>query len=81
MGMESGQYGMAPALIGSLAPGDLEKAVALLPASVYKLRESSGPPMSLFPRIKFPRLAKLRKVAWPIAMARSSYAAALRSRL
>ena len=42
MGVESGQYGMDPALIGNLTPGDLEKAVALLPASVYKLRDSSG---------------------------------------
>ena len=36
MGMESGQYGMAPALIGNLEPGALERAVSLLPAAVYK---------------------------------------------
>ncbi len=43
MGMESGQYGDAPALIGTLRPGDLEKAVSLLPANVYKSRERQGP--------------------------------------
>jgi len=36
MGIESGQYGDAPALIGDLAPDALEKAVARLPAGVYK---------------------------------------------
>ena len=43
MGMESGQYGMAPALIGNLEPGALERAVSLLPAAVYKNRDSQGP--------------------------------------
>jgi N12 class adenine-specific DNA methylase len=43
MGLESGQYGDAPALIGTLHPGDLQKAVALLPAGVYKGRESQFP--------------------------------------
>ncbi len=43
MGMESGQYGAAPALIGSLEPGDLAKAVSRLPAAVYKVRENHGP--------------------------------------
>ena len=43
MGLESGQYGDAPALIGTLQPGDLEKAVSLLPAAVYKNRDSQGP--------------------------------------
>ena len=42
MGMESRQYGAAPALIGTLEPGDLEKAVSLLPAAVYKNREQPG---------------------------------------
>ncbi len=40
MGMESGQYDMAPALIGNLGPGDLERAVSLLPGAVYKDRGS-----------------------------------------
>ena len=43
MGMESGQYGAAPALIGNLEPGDLERAVSLLPAAVYKTRDSQAP--------------------------------------
>jgi len=43
MGMESRQYGAVPALIGNLGPGDLGKAVSLLPAAVYKSRESHGP--------------------------------------
>ena len=43
MGMESGQYGMAPALIGNLEPGSLERAVSLLPAAVYKARDSHSP--------------------------------------
>ena len=60
MGVESGQYGMAPALIGSLAPGDLEKAVALLPASVYKLRESSGPPLPV-PTDQVPALGEVKE--------------------
>jgi N12 class adenine-specific DNA methylase len=42
MGMESGQYGMAPALIGNLEPGVLERAVSLLPAAVYKNRDSQA---------------------------------------
>ncbi len=60
MGMESGQYGIAPALIGSLAPGDLEKAVAALPASVYKLRESSGPPRPV-PTDQVPALGEVKE--------------------
>lgn len=43
MGMDSGQYGTAPALIGSLEPSVLVKAVSLLPASVYKSRSSHSP--------------------------------------
>ena len=43
MGLESGQYGDAPALIGTLNPGDLDKAVSLLPAAVYRNRGSHGP--------------------------------------
>ena len=43
MGMESGQYGMAPALIGNLEPGSLKRAVSLLPAAVYKTRDSHSP--------------------------------------
>src|ERR1700728_939492 len=60
MGVESGQYGMAPALIGSLAPGDLQKAVALLPASVYRLRESSGPPLPV-PTDQVPALGEVKE--------------------
>jgi N12 class adenine-specific DNA methylase len=41
--LESGQYGNAPALIGTLQPGDLEMAVSLLPASVYKGRNGRAP--------------------------------------
>ncbi len=43
MGMESGQYGTAPALIGSLEPNILAKAVSLLPAAIYKSRSSESP--------------------------------------
>ncbi len=43
MGMESGQYGMAPALIGNLEPSSLERAVSLLPAAVYKARDNHSP--------------------------------------
>jgi N12 class adenine-specific DNA methylase len=43
MGMESGQYGMAPALIGNLQPGALERAVSLLPAAVYKNGDRQTP--------------------------------------
>jgi N12 class adenine-specific DNA methylase len=42
MGMESGQYGAAPALIGNLDPGVLENAVSLLPSAVYKGRDSGS---------------------------------------
>ena len=47
MGMESGQYGAAPALIGNLAPGVLENAVSLLPSAVYKNREPQSPVLSV----------------------------------
>ena len=43
MGMESGQYGMAPALIGNLEPGAFERAVSLLPAAVYKNGDRDTP--------------------------------------
>jgi hypothetical protein len=43
MGLESGQYGDGPALIGTLKPADLDKAVSLLPAAVYKSRGSDSP--------------------------------------
>lgn len=36
MGIESGQYGDAPTLIGKLAPDALENAVSRLPAGIYK---------------------------------------------
>jgi N12 class adenine-specific DNA methylase len=49
MGMESGQYGTAPALIGSLEPGDLATAVSLLPAAVYKSMDSHGPAVGVRP--------------------------------
>src|SRR5580700_8217411 len=42
MGMESGQYGMAPALIGNLEQGAFERAVSLLPAAIYKNRDSQA---------------------------------------
>jgi len=43
MGLESGQYGDAPALIGTLNPAALDKAVSLLPAAVYNNRGSHSP--------------------------------------
>ena len=43
MEMESGQYGTAPALIGSLEPGDLATALSFLPTAVYRTRDSRGP--------------------------------------
>ncbi|HXJ42898.1 MAG TPA: hypothetical protein VNH18_26690, partial [Bryobacteraceae bacterium] len=43
MGLESTQYGAAPALIGSLEPEILAKAVSRLPASVYSIAERQAP--------------------------------------
>ena len=43
MGLESAQYGAAPALIGSLEPEILAKAVSRLPASVYSIAERQAP--------------------------------------
>ena len=40
MGIESGQYGVAPALIGKFEPRALQKAISLLPAAVYSARSS-----------------------------------------
>ena len=79
MGMESGQYGMAPALIGNLEPGDLERAVSLLPAAVYKSRDSQVHVMRAQVLIKFLRSARSKKAGSPNATARSSFAAATRS--
>jgi N12 class adenine-specific DNA methylase len=45
MGVESGQYGPAPTLLGSLVRGDLAKAVSRLPSDVYKVRGSHVPVM------------------------------------
>src|SRR6202021_1430819 len=45
MGMESGQYGTAPALIGNLEPDVLAKAVSRLPTGTYKVRDGHGPVM------------------------------------
>jgi hypothetical protein len=42
MGMESGEYGAAPTLIGRLEPAAPEEAVSLLPVLVYKNRDSQG---------------------------------------
>ena len=47
MGMESGQFGAAPALIGSLEPGALEKAVSLLAPAVYESRDNQRPALRL----------------------------------
>jgi len=41
--MESARYGMAPVLIGDLEPADLARAIAHLPAAVYKNRNSREP--------------------------------------
>jgi N12 class adenine-specific DNA methylase len=46
MGLESAQYGAAPALIGSLDPEILDKAVSRLPASVYSIAERPAPTYS-----------------------------------
>jgi N12 class adenine-specific DNA methylase len=43
MGLESAQYGAAPALIGSLEPEILAYAVSRLPASVYSTAERQAP--------------------------------------
>jgi hypothetical protein len=43
MELESARYGMAPALIGDLEPADLARAIAHLPAAVYKIRNSREP--------------------------------------
>src|SRR5579872_3102453 len=45
MGLESGQYGDAPVLIGTLHIDDLGRAVSWLPAHVYKSRENQAPLM------------------------------------
>lgn len=45
MGIESGQYADAPALMGTLRPDGLEQATSCLPANVYKSRESQCPLM------------------------------------
>lgn len=50
MGMESGQHGMAPALIGSLEPDILNKAISLLPAAVYRSRDSQGQELRFDPQ-------------------------------
>ena len=42
MGLESTQYGEAPALIGNLEPDILAKAVSRLPASVYSSCREAG---------------------------------------
>jgi hypothetical protein len=49
MGMESGQYGTAPALIGSLDAGVLAKAVSLLPAAIYTGRSIDRPSVRVDP--------------------------------
>jgi N12 class adenine-specific DNA methylase len=43
MGLESAQYGSAPALVGSLEPEALAKAVSRLPVSVYSTGERQIP--------------------------------------
>jgi N12 class adenine-specific DNA methylase len=43
MGLESGQFGATPALIGNLDPAALEHAIEQLPAGVYTKRERHGP--------------------------------------
>lgn len=47
MGLESGQYGMTPALIGRIDPAALDRAVASLPAGVYTSRETRGANLQL----------------------------------
>jgi hypothetical protein len=49
MGLESVQYGTAPALIGNLGPDDLAKAISLLPPAVYKTRDSHRPGLRDYP--------------------------------
>ncbi|MDQ6733460.1 MAG: DEAD/DEAH box helicase family protein, partial [Nitrospirota bacterium] len=49
MGIESGQYGTAPALIGTLEPDALQRAVSLLPAAVYRDRERQTPVLGADP--------------------------------
>jgi N12 class adenine-specific DNA methylase len=60
MGMESGQYGTAPALVGSLDPGDLAKAVSLLPAAVYRLRDSRSAVLYI-PSEQVPALGEVKE--------------------
>ena len=81
MGMESGQYGMAPALIGN--SGARRSRKGRFTSSRRRVQEQ-GQPGSVVGRgtpIKFPRSAKSKKAGWPIATARSSFAAATRSSL
>ena len=60
MGMESGQYGTAPALIGSLEPGDLATALSFLPAAVYRTRDSHGPTLLARPE-QIPALGEVKE--------------------
>jgi N12 class adenine-specific DNA methylase len=61
MGMESGQYGAAPALIGSLEPGDLAAALSFLPAAVYRTRGSHRPVLRARPAEQVPALGEVKE--------------------
>ncbi len=43
MGLESGRFGTAPALIGNVDPAALQKAIEDLPSGVYTKRDRHGP--------------------------------------
>jgi N12 class adenine-specific DNA methylase len=60
MGLESGQYGTAPALIGSLEPRDLAVALSFLPAAVYRTRDSHGPVLRARPE-QIPALGEVKE--------------------
>jgi len=80
MGLESGQYGRAPALIGTLQPGDLKMAVSLLPTSIYKGRNGRAPLLPSGPE-QVPAAGAVKEAHLQIVMARSSCAAAVFSSL
>jgi len=66
------------ALIGNLEPHDLAKAISLLPAAVYKTRDSHGPALRGHPD-QVPALGEVKQGGLAIAMAASSSAAATNS--
>ena len=77
MGLESGQYGDAPALIGTLQPGDLERQCPFCPPPYTRAANGQGSALAARLRNRFPLPARLKKADLPTVMARSSCAVAV----